>query len=147
MPQNTTEWAPSPKQAAVLEAAQQAGFNRSIVAICEEAHVDRAGFYRWLRQDPAFKAAWEDIWRGSIRRHLPGVVSAVLAKALVGDIPAARLIADLAAVLPTRIDARVQHEGHMALEQKTNTTRMDRFFTDHPEITNDLVDAIFATDT
>lgn len=116
MPQNTTEWHPTPKQAAVLEAAQEAGLNRSIVSLCEAACVDRKSFYRWLKDDPDFKAAWEDIWIHSVRRHMPGVVAAVIAKAQDGDVPAARLIADLAGVTRQRIDAAVHQSGTVELK-------------------------------
>ena len=57
MPQKTTDWIPNPKQSAVLEAAQEAGLNRSISAICEVAGVDRKSFYNWMKKDDEFKAA------------------------------------------------------------------------------------------
>lgn len=107
MPQNSTNWTPTPKQAAVLEAGQEAGLNRSISAICEAAGVDRKSFYNWINRDQDFKAAWENIWAHSIRRHMPGVVAAMIAKAQDGDVPAARLIADLAGVTRQRLEAAV----------------------------------------
>ncbi len=112
MPQNTTEWTPTLKQAALLEAAQEAGLNRSITLMCTAAGVDRTSFYRWLRNDPEFAAAWRSVWRDAIGRHLPGVVAAQLAKALDGDTSAARLVADLAGVTLTRqrIEAEVKQE-------------------------------------
>jgi len=120
MSQISPTWTPTPKQAAVLEAAQEAGLNRSIAAICAAAGVDRRGFYRWLEKDPHFKAAWEDIWRSAIRRHLPGVVAAMIAKAQDGDVPAARLIADLAGVMRQRVEASVQAEVHQQTEVSVN---------------------------
>ncbi len=116
MPQKTTDWIPNPKQSAVLEAAQEAGLNRSISAICEVAGVDRKSFYNWMKKDDEFKAAWEDIWIHSVRRHMPGVVAAVIAKAQDGDVPAARLIADLAGVTRQRIDAAVHQSGTVELK-------------------------------
>lgn len=115
MPQNSSDWTPSPKQAAVLEAAQDAGLNRSISAICEAADVDRKSFYNWMKKDE-FKTAWEDIWIHSVRRHMPGVVAAVIAKAQDGDVPAARLIVDLAGVTRQRIDAAVHQSGTVELK-------------------------------
>jgi hypothetical protein len=102
---------PTPKQAAVLEAAQEAGLNRSIQRICAAANVDRRGFYRWLEKDPDFRAAWEDIWRGTIKRHMPGVVAAQFAKALAGDTPAARLVADLAGLMKQHVEADIRTEA------------------------------------
>ncbi len=120
MPQNATDWTPTPKQAAVLEAAQEAGLNRSISAICEAAAVDRKSFYRWLKADPDFKSAWEELWQGSIRRQMNGVVAAMIARALVGDVPAARLVADLAGVTLTRqrIEAEVKQQTELTDNRK-----------------------------
>ena len=146
MPQNTTNWVPTPKQAAVLEAAQEAGLNRSISAICESAGVDRTGFYRWLHKDPQFAAAWEDVWHGTIKRHLPGVVAAVIAKAQDGDIPAARLVADLAGVLMTRMDARFQHDGKVTVDTQGGTQVLERFLHEHPEFADPFIDFLFAAE-
>lgn len=146
MSQNATNWTPTPKQAAVLEAAQEAGLNRSIVALCEAAHVDRKSFYRWFKDDPEFKAAWEEIWTHSIRRHLPGIVAAQVAKALDGDTPAARLVADMAGVLTTRMDAKVQHTGKMEVETQQND-HLQRFIEAMPrESQSALVDALWAVE-
>lgn len=147
MPQNATEWHPTPKQAAVLEAAQEAGLNRSIVALCEAAHVDRKSFYRWLKYDPDFKAAWEEIWTHSIRRHLPGIVAAQVAKALDGDTPAARLLADLAGVLTTRMDVKAQHTGKMEVETQQHTDDLRRILEKMPPDAQDaFVDALWAVE-
>jgi len=143
MSQNSSDWTPTPKQAAVLEAAQEAGLNRSISMICEAADVDRRGFYRWLEKDAAFKTAWEDIWRGTIKRHLPGVISAVVAKAQDGDIPAARLFADLAGILTTRVEANVQSK--VAVD-RSDTKALERFLSEHPEIADPFIDFLFRSD-
>lgn len=129
MPQNTTDWMPSLKQAKVLEAAQDAGLNRSIVAICEAAGVDRTSWYRWMKRDEKFRLAWREIWYGTLERHLPGVIAAVIAKALEGDIPAARLIADLAGVLKQKVEhstppgqpIAINQEGHSRLDDYLET--------------------------
>lgn len=92
-----TDWRPTPKQRAVLEAATEAGIRRSITAVCNEAGVSRDAFYKWLR-DENFQRAWDDVWHGAIRRHLPGVVAATIERAQSGDVAAARLIAELAGV-------------------------------------------------
>lgn len=93
----------------MLDAAQETGTSRTITALCEEAGVDRSLFYRWLRQDPNFRAAWEDTWRSSIKRHLPGVIAAQLDRALNGDTKAARLIADVAGL----IKQKLEHSGEV----------------------------------
>lgn len=134
MPQKSSDWIPTPKQAAALEAAQEAGLNRSITTICEAAGVDRRGFYRWLDSIPEFKAAWEDIWHGTIKRHMPGVVAAVVTKAQDGDIPAARLLADLAGITKQRIEADLTHGG--TVTHDFSTAR--RLFERHPELVDEL---------
>lgn len=122
MPQNSTNWAPTPKQAAVLDAAQEAGLNRSISTICDRAGVDRKSFYNWINRDSHFKATWEEIWTHSIRRHMPGVVAAMIAKAQDGDVPAARLIADLAGVTRQRIDAAVTQATTLSVKEAPDLT-------------------------
>lgn len=136
MPQKSSVWVPTPKQAAALEAAQDAGLNRSISAICAAAGVDRRGFYRWLDHDPEFRSAWDDVWRGSLRRHLPGVVAAVIAKAEDGDVPAARLVADLAGLTKQRLEADITHGGGIAIDLGF----AQRLFERHPELVDELFD-------
>jgi hypothetical protein len=94
--QNETDWKPTGKQRAMLEAGAEAGLNRSIKAVCESAGVSRPTFYRWLDHDPDFKTAWEGVWRGAVKRHLPGVVMAQIHRALEGDTRAAEFVAKMA---------------------------------------------------
>lgn len=137
MPQNSSLWRPTPKQRAALEAAQDAGLDRSITTICEAAGVDRRGFYRWLEKDADFRAAWDDIWRGSIRRHMPGVVAAMVAKAQQeGDVPAARLLADMAGLTKQRIEAELKHGGTVTHD----LSAAQRLFERHPELVTELFD-------
>lgn len=96
--QKETEWRPTRKQAAVLQAAQEAGLNRTITKVCEEAGVPRTRFYKWLNKDPNFKRAWEDVWYGTVRRHLPGAIQALAQRAQSGDVQAIKLMAELAGV-------------------------------------------------
>lgn len=138
MSQNTSPWKPTRKQTAALEAAQEAGLNRSITAICEAAGVDRRGFYRWLENDADFRAAWDDIWRGTIKRHLPGVVAAVVSKAQDGDIPAARLLADMAGLTKHRIEADLNHGGTVTHD----LSAAQRLFERHPELVTELFDDV-----
>jgi hypothetical protein len=90
-----TDWVPNPKQAALLETAQEAGFGKSISAICEAAGVERTNFYYWMKNDPNFKELWNGIWRPTIKHHLPGIVQAQIAQALTGDTAAAKFCAEL----------------------------------------------------
>lgn len=91
----------------------QPGIRRTIEAICQEAGVSRASYYRYL-DDAEFREAWEAAWRGSIRRHLPGVVAAMIERALSGDVKAARLVADMAGAITRQshvsIDVAVRRE-------------------------------------
>lgn len=102
------------RQRHVVDNAMEPGIRRSIAAVCEAAGVSRDTFYRWLRDDAEFREAWEAAWRGSIRRHLPGVVAAMIERALSGDVKAARLVADMAGVITRQahvsIDVAVRRE-------------------------------------
>ena len=89
----------SAKQRDVINTAMEPGIERTITAVCDAARVSRDTFYRWLRDSPEFRDAWENAWHGAIRRHLPGVVAAMIDRALAGDVKAARLVADLAGVI------------------------------------------------
>ena len=89
----------SPRQAHLIECAMEPGMQRTITAVCEAAGVTRVTFYRWVREDSDFREAWEDAWRGSIRRQLPGVAAAMIHQALAGDVRAARLVVDMAGVV------------------------------------------------
>ena len=148
MPQSATNWTPTPKQAAVLEAAQEAGMGRSISTICETAGVDRSQFYRWMRKDPQFAAAWRTIWHDAIGHHLPGIVAAQVSKALDGDTPAARLLADLAGVLTTRMDVKAQHTGKMEVETQRDNTEDLRKIIERmsPDAQSELVDALWSVE-
>ena len=94
--QSCTDWKPKPRQKRILEAAQEAGVSRNITAVCDEAGVPRRTFYYWLNSDADFANAWDQVWRKAITRHMPAVVAAMLGKATKGDVPAARLLADMA---------------------------------------------------
>jgi len=94
MAQTSTTWKPNRRQQKVLEAAQEAGLNRTICQVCEDAGVPRHTFYNWMGK-PEFAQAWDDVWRRAIVRHMPSVVSAVMYKAQKGDVAAARLLADM----------------------------------------------------
>jgi len=93
--QNVTVWEPSKKQAAVLEAART-GQHRSVTAICSQASVSRKSFYAWLNDDPGFGDAWASLWREHAQKSMPLIVAAMVRKAVRGDVPAARLICELA---------------------------------------------------
>lgn len=71
--------------------------------MCADAGVSRDTFYRWLKDD-GFRQAWESAWHGTVLRHLPGVVSAMVERAQSGDVAAARLIADMAGVIKQRVE-------------------------------------------
>lgn len=90
---------PTDAQYRVLEAAQEPGLRRTKTAICIAADVSRDSLYRWLREDPDFRRAYEDIWRPAARASLAGVVAAQVEKALDGDLKAAEFVARLAGVI------------------------------------------------
>ncbi len=98
----------SEKQRRLIETAMQPGVHRTITAMCAEAGVTLRTYYRWSSDDGEFRAAWEDAWRGSLGRHLPGVVAAVVHKALTGDMRAARLVADMAGA--------ITRQSHVSIE-------------------------------
>ena len=98
MAQTNIGWKPDRRQKKLLDAAQKAGVNRTISQVCQEADVPRRTFYNWLDKED-FARAWDDIWRCAIVRHMPSVVAAMTGKARKGDVPAARLLADMAGVV------------------------------------------------
>ena len=104
MQRNATHWTPTLRQARVLTAATDAGLNRTIAAVCAEAGIAPSTFYRWYDRTPEFKDAWDNIWKAALARHLPGVITAQLHKAQTGDTQAARLIADIAGIIKTRLE-------------------------------------------
>lgn len=89
------KWEPTPQQKKALAAAIEAGFNRNISTIAKSAGVPRRTLYKWFENDPEFLEAWENIWRITLGRHIPGIVSAQIKKAQKGDARAARLILEL----------------------------------------------------
>lgn len=101
-----TSWSPSPKQAAFLEAATECGFDRNISTIARAAGVPRRTVYNWLDNDPGFKDAWENLWKKTLSRHVPGVVAALVKRAQRGDVPAAKVVLDLAGFLGPDVKAR-----------------------------------------
>ena len=101
--QTGTEWKPNRRQKKVLDAAQEAGVNRTITKVCEEAGVPRRTFYNWLTNE-GFARAWDEVWRRAIVRHMPSIVAAMLGKAGKGDVSAARLLADMAGILKQQVD-------------------------------------------
>jgi AcrR family transcriptional regulator len=96
--QDGTPPALTPRQHAMLEAALNVGFLRSLTDICNEAGVPRRTFYNWLKDD-TFRAAWEGLWRQSVQRNLPGVMAAMVHRAMQGDVAAGRLLSELAGIL------------------------------------------------
>ena len=112
-----TEWKPTPKQKDILLAAQEAGLKRSIAAVCRDAGVSRQSFYKWLDIDPDFRQAWEDAWHGTVKRHMPGAVAAMVARAQEGDVPAARLLAELAGQIVKRTQVSGPDGGPISFTQ------------------------------
>ena len=105
-----------PQQRAILDTAMESGIGRNIVAICDEAGVPRSSFYRWLENDEAFREAWESLYHGAIRRHLPGVVVAMIERAQSGDVAAARLVADLGGVIVSKSKTEQSGEIRVIVE-------------------------------
>lgn len=86
------EWVPSQKQLALIQAVKDVGFGNTITALCEKAGVGRDSFYVWMKQDEGFKRAWLELPMKMLGNHLPGILSAMVAKAIAGDVAAAKLI-------------------------------------------------------
>ena len=90
------EWNPSPLQAQVLQVAHDSvGMKKSTFAIAKEAGLNPGTVYKWLKQDDGFRTAWDAIPRLMISSEMPGVIQAMVAKAQDGDVPAARLLAEM----------------------------------------------------
>lgn len=101
MAQTSAVWRPTREQQALLDTALESGIGRTITAVCEESGVPRRTYYNWM-QDPDFARAWEDAWYGTVRRHLPGAIQALSQRALEGDVPAIKLLTELAGVYRDR---------------------------------------------
>ncbi len=97
--QSATDWQPSIKQRRVLNAAAEAGVNRSVTAIAKQAGVRRQTIYEWLNKDAGFRKAWDELPQNMFRTHLPGVVAAQVHKAMSGDTAAAKLVMKAAGML------------------------------------------------
>lgn len=110
-----TDWKPKPRQLAVMECAKQAGLKRNIEAITTEAGVPKRTFYNWLRDDPCFVRAWEAVWRESVTRHLPGVVSAMIHAAQEGDTRAAKIVLDISGVVKQTLTVQTWEDELVAL--------------------------------
>jgi len=114
--QNWTEWKPKPRQRRLLEAAQEDGLNRSILAVCDDAGVARSTFYHWMSNEAGFAEAWDKVWRKAIKRYMPSIVAALVSKARKGDVAAARLVADLAGVLKQSVELTGVEGGPIEIE-------------------------------
>ena len=111
----TKKWEPSPRQRALLESAQEGGYNRSLIAICKSARVPRRTVYNWFDSDPDFAKEWADAPKRELHRHLPGAWLALIKKANKGDTTAIRLLFEIAGIyVPT---AKQEFSGGLTLEQ------------------------------
>lgn len=97
--QNGTEWVPTSQQAKFLEAATECGFDRNLTAVAKAAGVPRRTVYNWLERDEGFKNSWENLWKTTLSRHVPGVVAALVKRAQGGDPTAAKLVLEMAGIL------------------------------------------------
>lgn len=111
-------WIPRPQQAKVLEAALEApgGKGRTILETCKEAGVPPRTFYNWMRDDPGFKAAWNQLHRQALSRCLPGVAAAQIHKALEGDTRAAELVFKAAGQLSSKVELAGAHGGPVRVQ-------------------------------
>lgn len=109
--QNESEWVPTEAQAAVLEAAQEPGFRRTKTAIADQAGVPRTTLHRWLKDDPDFRRAYEDIWRVALKSHMPAIIAAQVEKALEGDTRATEFLAKIAGILKDQLELTGKRGG------------------------------------
>jgi len=131
MAQNCIEWAPTKAQAKVLEAALDPALNQKITVICKKAGVPHRTFYNWLKTDPEFKEAWTNVWRGAVGHHLPGVVLAMLQTALLGDVPAAKLVLTLTGISTDKIEHTGPNGSPLPQGNTTNNIQINvSLFTD-----------------
>ena len=98
------EWYPKPKQKRLLEAAITPGVDKTITAMCKEAHVAVKSYYNWYSKDEGFRKAWQKIWEVGIDRYMPSIVAAQVKKAHDGSTLAARFLADLSGRMQKKID-------------------------------------------
>lgn len=79
----------------LIEAAMETGF-KNIAKLCAFAKVPLRNFYRWMKDSPTFRKAWEDVWGRQISYAIPAVVESLIKRVLKGGDPqAARLLLEL----------------------------------------------------
>ena len=115
MAQQRQKWAPTEEQLRLIEAAQQSGLRKSIITICKAANVPRRTFYYWMSQDRGFREMWNALHQDVISQHLPGVIAAQIHQALAGKTQAARLLAEIAGALKTRVEVSGKDGGALEL--------------------------------
>lgn len=103
---NSTEWQPTRRQKAFLDAAREATSKPTILNLCKVAGIQRSTFYDWLRNDPDFVKAWDALWVYSIDGAMPAIVEAQIAKATGSkrDTRAAQFLADLRGKMVKHVD-------------------------------------------
>jgi len=104
-----TTFEPNVKQAAMLECARQAGLNRNVSKLCQEANISRTSFKRWMKTD-GFRRAWEELPKAMILDHMPGIVAAMVKRALAGEVGAAKVLLTMAGEIQTIMNVTYQHE-------------------------------------
>jgi len=106
--QKPTEWAPTPKQMALLNTVQDLEVGASITEICEAAGVSRDSFYRWMKEDADFRDLWAGMWQQAGEFYMPRIVMVMARKAInEGDVAAAAFVAKVTG----HDKQRIEHTG------------------------------------
>ena len=103
-------WIPSPKQAAVLEAATHPEY-KTIKAICKAAGVNTKSIWRWWNDDEGFRDAWNNQWTKLVERYANIMMSAQVRKANRGDTRAFLAAMEVAGKMIRKIDVTSKGEA------------------------------------
>ena len=94
MQKDSTDFAPSETQKALLSVMQECDYGRSITEACAEAKVGRRTYYGWL-ESPHFSRWWLQQAERHFARSLPAIYGSIVLSATgkdsSGSIAAARL--------------------------------------------------------
>jgi len=98
-------WVPKLKQKNVVDLAQSVFPRMTIATLCRRAKIDPSTFHKWIKHDKCFARFWGTLHQSIAKNHMAGCVAALVRKAESGDVPAIRLMAELAGALgPNRVE-------------------------------------------
>lgn len=93
------QWEPSHNQKAWMACAESMMPRMTIKSISIKTKIDPSTFHKWFKADKNFARWWGTLHREISVKHLAGACAALVRKANSGDVPAIRLLAEMAGVI------------------------------------------------